>query len=128
MQMILGGFAVLGHIYPIFAGFKGGKGIATLLGFVIAISWPISLMCALTFVIIVWITRYISVGSMLACALSPLYVWLYYGNEQVFIYFCLVIALMVVYTHRANIKRLREGNENRFSFSQKKKIENEELV
>jgi glycerol-3-phosphate acyltransferase PlsY len=85
-------------------------------------------MCALTFVIIVWITRYISVGSMLACALSPLYVWLYYGNEQVFIYFCLVIALMVVYTHRANIKRLREGNENRFSFSQKKKIENEELV
>jgi glycerol-3-phosphate acyltransferase PlsY len=128
MQMILGGFAVLGHIYPIFAGFKGGKGIATLLGAVIAISWPISLMCALTFVIIVWITRYISVGSMLACALSPLYVWLYYGNEQVFIYFCLVIALMVVYTHRANIKRLREGNENRFSFSQKKKIENEELV
>jgi glycerol-3-phosphate acyltransferase PlsY len=67
MQMVIGGFAVLGHIYPIFAGFKGGKGIATLLGLVIAISWPISLMCALTFVFTVWLTRYFEKSLITIC-------------------------------------------------------------
>lgn len=127
-QMACGMAAVLGHVYPIFAGFKGGKGIATLLGVVIGISWPVSLLCAITFVVIVWITRYISVGSMLACALSPLYVRLYHGYEPVFIYFCVAIALMVVYTHRSNLKRLKEGSENRFSFNQGQKKEKHEFA
>jgi acyl phosphate:glycerol-3-phosphate acyltransferase len=72
-QMLFGMMAVIGHIYPIFAGFKGGKGIATLLGIVIAMSWKVSLVCMLCFVLIVWITRFISVGSMLTCILSPLF-------------------------------------------------------
>ncbi|MCK6609407.1 MAG: glycerol-3-phosphate 1-O-acyltransferase PlsY [Bacteroidia bacterium] len=127
-QMACGMAAVLGHVFPVFAGFKGGKGIATLLGVVIGISWPVSLMCALTFVVIVWVTRYISVGSMLACSLSPLYVRIYHGYEPAFIYFCIAIAIMVIYTHRSNLKRLKEGNENRFSFNQGQKKEKNELV
>lgn len=118
-QMLFGMMAVLGHIYPIFAGFKGGKGIATLLGIVIAMSWKVSLVCMLCFVLIVWITRFISVGSMLTCILSPLFVFVIHGNEMVFIYFCIGIALMVVYTHRSNIKRLLSGTENKFTFKPK---------
>ena len=118
-QMLFGMMAVIGHIYPIFAGFKGGKGIATLLGIVIAMSWKVSLVCMLCFVLIVWITRFISVGSMLTCILSPLFVLVIHGKEMVFIYFCIGVALMVVYTHKSNIKRLLSGNENKFTFKPK---------
>ncbi|MBU3664115.1 MAG: glycerol-3-phosphate 1-O-acyltransferase PlsY [Bacteroidetes bacterium] len=123
-QMLLGLVAVLGHVYPIFAGFKGGKGIATLLGAVVGISWHVALLAAVVFILSVWITRYISVGSMLGCILSPLFVRLIYGpNETIFIYFCTLVALLVVYTHRSNIKRLREGTESKFSFSKKPEIQ-----
>jgi len=118
-QMLFGMMAVIGHIYPIFAGFKGGKGIATLLGIVIAMSWKVSLVCMFCFVLTVWITRFISVGSMLTCILSPLFVLVIHGNEMVFIYFCIVVALMVVYTHKSNIKRLLNGTENKFTFKPK---------
>jgi len=118
-QMLFGMMAVIGHIYPIFAGFKGGKGIATLLGIVIAMSWKVSLVCMLCFVLTVWITRFISVGSMLTCILSPLFVLVIHGNEMVFIYFCIVVALMVIYTHKSNIKRLLNGTENKFTFKPK---------
>lgn len=123
-QMLLCLTAVLGHVYPIFAGFRGGKGIATLLGAVVGVSWYIAVLCAVVFVLTVWITRYISLGSMVACAVSPLLVRLIYGlNEINFIYFCAGIAVLAVYTHRTNIKRLREGTESRFSFSKKPEIE-----
>lgn len=123
-QMLLGVVAVLGHVFPIFAGFKGGKGIATLLGMTVGVSWPVSLMCAITFVLVVWLSRYISLGSMIGTALSPVFVRLYYGpDETFFMYFCLAMALMVIYTHRANIGRLRNGSESRFSFSKKPEIE-----
>jgi glycerol-3-phosphate acyltransferase PlsY len=123
-QMLLGLVAVLGHVYPIFAGFKGGKGIATLLGAVVGISWYVALLAAVVFILSVWITRYISVGSMLGCILSPLFSRLIYGpNETIFIYFCTLVALLVVYTHRSNIKRLREGTETKFSFSRKPEIQ-----
>lgn len=113
----LGICAVVGHIYPIFARFKGGKGIATLLGIVIALNWMLALICFVVFVFVVAITRYISVGSMTAAMISPLVA--YFLNQQnmnVLFYFCSIVALLVVYTHRANIKRLRQGNENRFAF------------
>jgi glycerol-3-phosphate acyltransferase PlsY len=123
-QMLLGLVAVLGHVYPIFAGFKGGKGIATLLGAVVGISWYVALLCAIVFILSVWITKHISVGSMLGCILSPLFVRLIYGpNETIFIYFCSLVALLVIYTHRSNIKRLREGTESKFSFSKKPEIQ-----
>ena len=125
IQMLFGIVAVLGHIYPVFARFKGGKGIATLLGVVLAISWQVSLLCALVFVVTVWISKHISLGSILGSVLSPLFTWFIYGsNESFFIYFCALVALMVVYTHRSNISRLRAGTESKFSFSKKPEISN----
>ena len=120
VQMLLGAFAVIGHIYPVFAKFKGGKGIATLVGVLSAMDFRLILLLLVTFIIIVSITRFISVGSMISAILSPIYVGLLYNwQQQSFLYFCLLIALLVVYTHRANIKRLIAGNENKFTFSKK---------
>ncbi len=119
-QMLLGAFAVTGHIYPVFAGFKGGKGIATLIGVVAAMDYRLALMCFVTFAIVVYLTRFISLGSMIAAVLSPLYTGiLYHWQEKTFLYFCMVVAMLVIYTHRTNIKRLINGNENKFSFNKK---------
>ncbi|MDZ4666282.1 MAG: glycerol-3-phosphate 1-O-acyltransferase PlsY [bacterium] len=123
-QLLLGIVAVLGHVYPIFAGFRGGKGIATLLGMVVSISWPVALLCALVFVISVWLTKFVSLGSMLGAIMSGVFVRFIYGSEETFfMYFCIGIGLMVIYTHRANIGRLRNGTESKISFSKKPEIE-----
>jgi len=119
-QLLFGALAVIGHVYPIFAKFKGGKGIATLLGLMVALSWQVALVCVVIFIVSVWISRYISVGSLLAATFSPIIAGLMYNWEQmILVWFCLVVALMVIYTHRANIKRLMAGNENRFTFKKK---------
>lgn len=119
-KMLLGGFAVLGHIYPVFAGFKGGKGIATLIGVVGGMDWRLAISCFLIFVIIVAISKFISLGSILSGLLSPLVAGLIHDwQEMNLVYFCSVVGLLVTYTHRANIKRLIEGNENKFSLNKK---------
>lgn len=119
-KIVLGFIAVLGHVYPVFAGFKGGKGIATLLGVVIALNAWLALYCFLLFVLTVSITRYISVGSMLSAMMSPLIAfWLNHYNINPLFYFCCAVAVLVIYTHRANIKRLAAGSENRFSLNKK---------
>ncbi|MDP1728226.1 MAG: glycerol-3-phosphate 1-O-acyltransferase PlsY [Bacteroidota bacterium] len=125
IQMLFGSFAVLGHVYPVFARFRGGKGIATLLGVIVAISWQVSILCILTFILVVWLSKYISLGSMIASAISPIFVYFIYGsNEQFFIYFCIGVALMVLYTHRTNIERLKNGSETKFTFNKKPEISN----
>jgi glycerol-3-phosphate acyltransferase PlsY len=119
-KMVLGFVAVLGHVYPVFAGFKGGKGIATLLGIVMALNAWLALYCFILFVLTVSITRYISVGSMLSAMVSPIIAfWLNQYNINPLFYFCCAVAVLVIYTHRSNIKRLAAGSENRFSFNKK---------
>jgi|688.fasta_scaffold38273_2 glycerol-3-phosphate acyltransferase PlsY len=119
-QIAFGALAVIGHVFPVFAQFKGGKGIATLLGITIALNGMLALICAALFVVIVYITRYISVGSMLSAIASPFIAFgLYHAEINALVYFCAIVALLVVYTHRANIKRLTNGNENKFSFTRK---------
>lgn len=121
-QMLLGALAVVGHIYPVFAGFKGGKGIATLVGIVTAMDYRIALACFFTFLLIVIITRFISLGSMVSAVLSPLYAGLiHHWQQHSLLYFYTGVAVLVVYTHRTNIKRLISGNENKFSLSGKPK-------
>jgi glycerol-3-phosphate acyltransferase PlsY len=119
-KMLFGALAVVGHIYPVFAGFRGGKGIATVIGVVAGMDWMLALACFISFIIIVAITKYISVGSMLSGLISPLYAGLiHHWEEKNLVYFCVVVGLLVVYTHRSNIKRLRKGEESRFSLAKK---------
>ena len=123
IQMLLAIFAILGHVYPIFVGFEGGKGIATLLGSMVGISWPVSVLFVVVFVLTVLLTRYISLGSILGCLFSPFFVWFRYGqDDKFFIYFCAIVAIMAVYTHRTNIKRLWLGSESKFNFNSKPEI------
>jgi glycerol-3-phosphate acyltransferase PlsY len=120
LQILHGMLAVIGHIYPVFAQFKGGKGIATLLGLAVSLSPPMAGIAVVIFVTTVWITKYISVGSMLAAASSPVITYFLYGTQkQSLITFCIFAAVLVIYTHRSNLKRLKEGNENKFTFKPK---------
>lgn len=116
LQMLLGVTAVVGHVFPVFASFKGGKGIATILGLAIALNWKIATICILFFVLIVWISRYISVGSMVTAIIGAVLSFYFYQNNIIANAFFCSIAVLVIYTHRSNIIRLKNGNENRFSF------------
>lgn len=118
-QMALGITAVLGHVFPLFAGFKGGKGIATLLGMCIALNYSIALICIVVFVSIVAFTRFISVGSMSAAIIAAFLSFYFYTDNIIANCFFCAIAILVVYTHKANIARLKSGTENKLSFKKK---------
>ncbi|BBA69050.1 Glycerol-3-phosphate acyltransferase [Geobacter sulfurreducens] len=105
--------AFLGHVYTIFLGFKGGKGVATALGVFLGVS-PLSVLGALAlFIGIVAATRYISLGSIIAAAAMPFLVAAV-ERRPLLVGMTLVIAVIVIAKHRENIRRLREGTENRF--------------
>ena len=128
VQFMAGIAAVIGHVWTIFAGFKGGKGIATALGFLITIITVDMLVAIGIFIIVVSISRYISLGSMLAAISIPLVMVI---RENIFgvdiqsyhtiLPFSIAVAFLVIYTHRANLGRIINGNENKISFSKSKK-------
>lgn len=114
LQLLFGLSAVLGHIFPLYANFKGGKGIATLLGMIIAIHYLSALACIALFVVILFSTRYVSLSSILAAIAFPVFAVLIYKNEEpFFVAFGIAAAIMVVMTHQKNIVRLVAGNENK---------------
>ena len=106
--------AFSGHCYPIYLGFKGGKGVATALGIILVIS-PLSILSVLlVFVLVLWKWRYISLASITAAATVPLLVQLYEGSVTLFVA-TLLIAALIIWKHSANIERLRSGTENKFN-------------
>jgi len=118
--MILAGIAViLGHVFPIFVGFKGGKGVATGLGVLISLVPVETVIALLLFLIIVGITRYVSLGSLSSASfiLLALAFEKYYLHKPIsleLLVTVLVLTIFIFYTHRSNIKRLLNGTENRF--------------
>jgi len=114
MQLGLGVAALVGHIFPIFAGFRGGKGVATILGIVICIV-PVSCALALlVFLIVLFSTRIVSLSSMMAGVSFPFLLNLVLGNTNpVLAVFSIVVALLLIITHRKNIKRLLKNQEAR---------------
>jgi glycerol-3-phosphate acyltransferase PlsY len=120
LQLLFGLLAVLGHVFPIYAKFKGGKGIATLLGMVIAIHYLSALVCMLLFLIILFSTRYVSLSSILSAVAFPIIAVIIYNNQEpLFVAFGIAAALMVVLTHQKNIVRLVAGNENKANLLKK---------
>lgn len=104
--------SILGHSRSIFLGFTGGKSVATGVGTLLALSWQAGLLIAIMWAAITWITRYVSVGSMVAMALAPIFMALF-SAPSAYTWYALVAAIYVIYLHRENIKRLIDGNENK---------------
>ncbi len=117
--MLSGTAAIFGHIWPLYFGFKGGKGVLTSLAVLIMIDWPIAIALLAVFVVIVFISKYVSLGSVIAAALFPLMA-VFLGRDIKTVIFSGVIALLIVIKHHTNIKRLLKGTESKISFKSKK--------
>lgn len=115
MAIVAGAGTVLGHCFPLWLKFKGGKGVATAAGVIITLTPIPAVLALLLFIAIVWITRYVSLGSVLAAAVSvPLSYW--FGQVQAAELYIL-LAIVIVVKHYENIRRLIVGNESKVSFS-----------
>ena len=103
--------AFLGHIYPIFYGFKGGKGVATALGVILALSWPVALATVATWLAVVYIFRLSSMGALVSALVSPLYFY-YLDGSLWFTAAGSMMALILTWRHRSNIRKIIEGTED----------------
>ncbi len=104
---------ILGHNFPIYYGFKGGKGVATSLGVITVLNPMIGVICLVFAVVIMVITKMVSLGCILAAVLYPILIL--FLDHQYFI-FALIIAVLLIFRHRSNIKRILSGDENKLSF------------
>ena len=112
--MVLGGFfAIVGHVLSIFAGFRGGKGVATGLGVLSILMPKVMLIVFVVWLVMVLLTRYVSIGSVIAAVLTPILAAAFHV-PNVYFAFALAAAVVIVWRHRENLKRLREGRENKF--------------
>ena len=111
MAVIAGGAAFLGHIFPVWLRFRGGKGVATFLGLMLAIAWPVGVACCATWLVVAGATRYSSLAALVAAAASPFYAaYLADMQRAELAAFCLVLILV---RHHENIRRLVTGREPR---------------
>ncbi len=114
MRLFLGAGAVLGHIFPVFASFKGGKGIATLLGVVLAIHLYAALTCLGIFLLFFLLTRYVSLGSIIAAIAFPILINLVFKTDSLtLVLFSIGFPILVLITHQKNIERLLKNEENK---------------
>ncbi len=129
LLQIAGIAVVLGHTFPIFFGFKGGKGVATSLGVLLMSNWQIGLICLVFAVVLMALTRMVSLGSCAAAVLFPVltlfinqhYTVLTDGKSgRVYFIYSVILAIIVLYNHRSNIKRILSGTENKLSFKNTK--------
>lgn len=114
LQIGLGLAAVVGHIFPIWADFRGGKGVATLFGLVVGISPWTALSCSGVFLLVLFLTRFVSLSSILASIAFPVFILIVFNvDNSIYRVFAIAVALMVVLTHQKNIGRLLKGNESK---------------
>lgn len=104
--------AWLGHLYPLYFGFKGGKGVATGLGVMLGFSWAVGLAGLFTWLAVAFATRYSSLSALTAAVLVPFYVWFFTGSVALVVAVC-AISLILILRHSGNIQRLRRGEESK---------------
>jgi len=113
-QIGLGLAAVLGHIFPIWAEFRGGKGVATLFGLIIAVSPWTALSCGGVFMLVLYLTRFVSLSSILASLAFPVFILVIFNvDNNAYRVFAIAVALLVIITHQKNIGRLISGSETK---------------
>ncbi|MGE5316577.1 MAG: glycerol-3-phosphate 1-O-acyltransferase PlsY [Chloroflexota bacterium] len=120
-KIILGSAAVLGHVFPVFASFKGGKGVATIVGMLIAL-YPMTFLVILgCFILLMIFTKIVSVSSIVCSILFPLIeVFIFHETRPPLVVLAVTVAIFIPYTHRENIKRLMAGTEKKFDFGRNK--------
>ncbi len=126
LVQIAGVVVVIGHTFPIFFGFKGGKGVATSLGILLMTNWQLGLICLVFALVLMALTRVVSMGSIAAAILYPVLTLFVGGGHYIvessglgngyFIY-SVILAIIVIFNHRENIKRILSGTENKISFN-----------
>lgn len=120
-QLALGITAVMGHLFPVFAGFRGGKGVATLFGMVLAVHLQASLLCVVVFIVVLLITRYVSLSSILASftyLIGVTFIFPLYIKSVVIYGMCICVLILV--THQKNIERLLKGKESKVNLFKRK--------
>ncbi len=123
LQIFLGLFAVVGHIFPIWAEFKGGKGIATLFGMIVAIQPLVAVSMVGVFVLMLYMTRYVSLSSITASIAFPLMIFFIFREPELsYRIFAIATALLVVLTHHKNINRLINGSESKVAIFRKRRF------
>jgi glycerol-3-phosphate acyltransferase PlsY len=117
-QMISAGICVLGHVFPVFAGFRGGKGVATSLGVFLGLNPLTAVTCMMVFLLVFMITRYVSLSSITAAFLLPfISFFIYHQEAREILYFNIILSLIIIFAHHKNIKRLIAGEEQRMNFN-----------
>jgi acyl phosphate:glycerol-3-phosphate acyltransferase len=116
MAVLAGGGAVVGHVLPLWIGFKGGRGVATALGVLLAIAWPVGILACLTWLAVAFATRYSSLASLAAVGAAPVYAWLWADPQRAEL--ALFITVLVWLRHYPNIRRLIGGSESRIGAKQ----------
>lgn len=120
-QLALGITAVMGHLFPIFAGFRGGKGIATLCGMILAVHTEAALICVLVFLIVLFLSKYVSLSSILAGFTFPLsIIFVFHSPVRSMILYGMCICVLILVTHQKNIERLLKGKESKVNLFRKK--------
>ncbi len=120
-KLVAGIFVILGHVFPVYFGFRGGKGVLVGATMLVFLDWRIFLVALVLFVIAVALTRWVSLGSILGAISFPITMQVFYGDARLSVVAALMAAA-VVFMHRSNIKRILSGTENRFSFHSKPQI------
>lgn len=114
LQIVLGLAAVIGHVFPIWAEFRGGKGVATLFGLVLGVSPLTALCCSGVFLLVLYLTRFVSLSSIFASIAFPVFILVIFNvDNPVYRVFAIAVAMMVILTHQKNIGRLFKGNESK---------------
>ncbi|MRX45921.1 glycerol-3-phosphate 1-O-acyltransferase PlsY [Pedobacter puniceum] len=120
-QLALGIVAVMGHLFPVFAGFRGGKGIATLFGMILAVHLPAALLCVLVFTVVLLVSKYVSLSSISAGFTFPLSViFVYQVSVKAIVIYGMCICVLILVTHQKNIERLLRGKESKVNLFKKK--------
>ena len=121
MQLAVGISAVLGHVFPLYEQFQGGKGVATLMGIILAINFQAAIGCVIIFLVIFLMTNFVSLGAITAAFSFPIFtIFVLKSNSPSLIYFSISISILVIITHKKNIERLLNGSENKMSIKPKK--------